>query len=209
MDERRPMNLWLALVVAFAAAGCAAQSSTSGSPPRKASPGDRAPGTPAVSRGVASGTMGDGRVIRLRAFRDDAGACLLILGIDAHTRGCGRVPQERDPSSGPSMVADAIVRREGADHDEIFIATSARVARVRLRVRGAPLAPDQSLLLRADDVGALDRAGITSGPFGYFVAEVPRAAGRIRALAFDARGNRIGAVELHHLSKMGELFVLG
>ena len=211
VNTRRLGTLWLPLVVSFVAAGCAADSSTSGPTARTATSGDRGPGAPPFSRAVhlADGTLPDGRVIRLRAIRDDGGACLLIVGIDPRTRGCGRVAQGRRPPLRRPVLAEATVAREGADHREIFAATSARVARVRLLADGAELAPEQSLLLRADDVAALGRAGITSGPFGYFFAEVPRRAEHIRAVAVDRRGSRIGVAAFDHLSTMGELFILG
>ena len=158
---------------------------------------------------LAAGRLADGRVIALRAIRDDGGVCLLIVGIDTQTRGCGRAAQARHPAARRPVRAEATVTRKGAEQVEVFAATSARVARVRLLVRGAELAPDQSLLLRANDAAALDRAGITTGPFGLFFAELPRRSAGIRAIALDARGDRIGTTQFHHLAKMGERFILG
>jgi hypothetical protein len=207
----RLRNLWLPLVASCVAAGCAGESSTSIRTQREVTRAERGPGAPPFPRAVqlADGTLPDGRVIRLRAIRDDAGACLLIAGIDSRTRGCGRVARGRRPADRRPVLAEATVTRRGADHLEIFAATSARVARVRLIVGGAALAPEQSVLLRADDGAALNRAGITSGPFAYFYAELPRRSDRIRAIAFDADGDRIGATRFDHLARMGELFILG
>ena len=211
VHHRRLGRLWLPLIVSAVAAGCAQEPSTARPTAREVPPGERGAGAPLFPRAVplADGTLADGRVIRLRATRDDAGACLLINGLDARTRGCGRVAQARRPPVGRAVVAEATVTRPGAGHVEVFAATSARVARVRLVVGGASLAPEQSVLLRADDGAALARAGITSGPFGYFYAELPRRSDRIRAIALDAHGDSIGVAEFDHLATMGERFILG
>ncbi|MDP1849949.1 MAG: hypothetical protein Q8K79_19340 [Solirubrobacteraceae bacterium] len=199
------------MVLATVAVGCADEASTPGSTPRNMTSGDRGPAASLFPRAVhlADGRLADGRVIALRAIRDDGGACLLVVGIDTRTRGCGRVPQGRDPPVRPPVRAEATVTRKGTAHVEVFAVTSARVARVRLLVRGAERAPAQSLLLRADGAAAIKRAGIATGPFAYFYAELPRHSAGIRAIAFDARGHRIGATDFGHLARMGERFILG
>jgi hypothetical protein len=152
---------------------------------------------------LASGTTADGRDLQLRVIRDDGGLCLLVKGVDADLRGCGRMPREG------AVRAEATVARKGADHVELFAVTSSRVARVRVRVGKSWVASTRSRLLRADDIGALHEAGIDSGPFGYFFAEIPRTSRTIRAVALDAEGNTIGGDDFDHLADMGELFVTG
>jgi hypothetical protein len=65
------------------------------------------------------------------------------------------------------------------------------------------------VLLHADDVASLHEAGIDSGPFGYFFAEIPRKTGAVRIVAFDARGKTIGTAGFDHLTGMGERFIVG
>jgi hypothetical protein len=184
----------------LATAGCGSEATTSPDP------------VSGIERGsalIATGATADRRELQLRVIQDDGGPCLLVVGIDAQVRGCGRARLQRKPPITRDLVAEATVVRKGATHREIFAATSGRVARVRLRADGKWLASRRSVLLRADGARRLEHAGIDSGPFGYFFAEVPRKARAIRVVAFDARGDRIGTADFDDFMAMGELFVSG
>lgn len=161
------------------------------------------PGVP-----VSRGTLADGRRVQLRVFQDDGGPCLVLEGVDRDLRGCGRVPLEREPPLRRPVVAEATVGRKGNDRDEVFAATSARVAQVLVYVGDAEIPSKLTLLLQVRDNRTLSEAGVHTGPFGYFFAEVPRSNARIRAVALDADGNKIGSAGFWRLQGMGDRFVL-
>jgi hypothetical protein len=141
---------------------------------------------------LAAVKLDDGRRVSLRSRRDAAGPCLRIVGIDKHARGCGRAPSTREPPVKAPIVAEAVAQAGRRAQLEVYGATAADVTRVVVSYRVAGSRKRQAAnLLVADDEQALAGAGIDE-PFGYFFAELPRGASRIRATARDADGSELG-----------------
>lgn len=156
--------------------------------PRGCEVGDRR----AVGRGPEV-VIGCGRAlgepVRILAFRDAGGPCLLIAGLRGGTRGCGRAPSERVPAATEAIGGPAIVRRSPDRPLELYGETTADVRRVVLRYRrnGRDARRREAALIEMRNPAALRAAGIRES-FGYFVGSVPPGATNVSAEALAASG---------------------
>jgi hypothetical protein len=145
---------------------------------------------------LASAELADGRRVVLRSFGagTEVGPCLTLVGLDQYKRQCGRAPSERVPShAGDSILAGPIAQLRPDAPFEVYGETSADVVRVLLRFNvNASTRQQRAVLMRVLDAETLVSAGIRQ-PFGYFLAELPPDAWKIRATAFDSEGDEIGS----------------
>lgn len=134
---------------------------------------------------LASAALSDGRRIAISA---EPGGCLVVTGVDAFDRRCGRAPSKREPQPRGDLMAGPIAQASPDEPYEVYGETSAAVERVRLTYRtGGGGGEQYALVLRARDRAVLRRAGIDE-PFGYYFAELPPDATAIVATAYDAQG---------------------
>lgn len=141
---------------------------------------------------LACGGAPDGRRIRIGAFRDAAGPCLVIFGLPAGPRQCGRAPSERIPP-GPTIGGAVIARITRESHLELYGETRPAVRRVTVRFRlpSGQRRRRTATIIRVEDRDALREAQIRK-PFGYFAAFVPPQARKVVAVGRDADGVALG-----------------
>lgn len=151
---------------------------------------------------LASRKLVDGRTVELRVRRADGGYCLRIVGVGARTRGCGRAPSTHESLAGRSIIPDAVAQRNSGAPLEIYGSTAADVARVMVKYRlsGEP-SRRHAELLRVTNKEKLRRAAISSR-FGYFFAELPSRASRVKVTAHDACGRRLGAANFRRFGDL-------
>jgi hypothetical protein len=142
---------------------------------------------------LASATLADGRRIHLRSVRDDAGPCLMVHGVDARRRGCGRPPSARTPAARAPIAAEAIARTSATAPLEVYGTTSPDAVDVRVAYVAEGRRSGRAATLLRVDRAALRRARVDAAPFGLFLAELPTGATRIRAVALDAGGTELGS----------------
>jgi hypothetical protein len=155
-----------------------------------------------IHRGLTrleSADLGDGREVVLRSSLSrgvdpSAGEqCLSLVGLDAYTRQCGNAFESEGKVVMAPVVAQSIAQKTGSAPLEVYGATSAKTDRVSLEYRaGGSQREEPAVLLRVTDEEALQRAGIP-GRFGYFFGELPSAASRVKAIALDRPGDRLGS----------------
>jgi hypothetical protein len=141
---------------------------------------------------LACGEAQGGQRIRIGAFEDDAGPCLVIFGTPRVPRQCGRTPSESIPPR-PEMTADAIAQVTPKSPLELYGALRpvVREVVVRFRLPSGKRATRSAPIIRVHDAEALRAAHIRE-PFGYFVAFVPPGARNVVATGRDAHGAVLG-----------------
>ncbi len=143
-----------------------------------------------------------GATLRLYAFRQAGGPCLVVDGLPGGPRACGRAPGERVPAAAGAIGGPAIVRRSPDAELELYGETSAAVRRVVLRYRlpAGRRGRRRATLIRADDAVALRAARIRE-PFGYFAGSVPPRARDVMAVALDASGEELGRLAFDRIAR--------
>ncbi|MGH2961326.1 MAG: hypothetical protein ACRDL3_03900 [Solirubrobacterales bacterium] len=147
---------------------------------------------------LAAVKLDHGREVELRSSlppnaAPDFPPCLKVVGIDEQTRACGRPPSEVEPPITGPVVAQAVAQSGKQAALEVYGATGADVAEVRViyTVGGSSKRVSATLLQVADEE-VLSQARI-SEPFTYFLAELPAQASDVRAIALDVAGEQRGS----------------
>jgi hypothetical protein len=145
---------------------------------------------------LGCGRMTAGQRLELWASRDDAGPCIVIVGLPGGPRACGRAPSERVPQAEKAIGGPAIVRRAPRAPIELYGETSPEIKHVIVHFRLGKDPPRQrrATLIRVEHRSALRRARIRE-PFGYFIGSVPSSAHDVVAKAFDSTGTERGQLE--------------
>lgn len=135
----------------------------------------------------------DGREIDLLAEKGAGGLCLQLTGIDNQVRECGSAPSAEEPPGTEAVAPQAIARANSSAPLEVYGAISTNAAGVTLEytARGS-VQRRRAEVLQVTDEEALNRAGIRD-PFGYFLAELPAETSKVRAIAVDSEGDRLGS----------------
>ena len=144
---------------------------------------------------LACGETPGGQKVEIWASADDAGPCIVIVGLPDGPRACGRAPSERVPPSEKAIGGAAFVQRTQGGRLELYGETGPEVRRVMLHSQHGKDSARQraATLLQASDRRALQAAHIRE-PFGYFVGSVPSSAHDVVAEALDNTGAARGRV---------------